>query len=241
MSPPDRPRTRTNRSGRPPGRETTRWARPLAALALAALGVACTERTGPAPVADAPPDVPTGVPAVAEPLAGSALAGSAGAPAATSAPGLAAGDPAPDVRFVAIDGTRPALRGLARATLVSFWATDCRICLAEGPELVALRARLAPRGFELVSVAMPYDRPDLVLGHVAASGWTHPVALDVDGATLAAFEPVSGTPTSFLIGPDATVLERWSGPTDFPALEARLDALLPPPPDPAPAARPPAG
>ena len=191
MRPPGRPRTRTNRSGRPPGRETTRWARPLAALALAALGGACTERTGPAV-------------------------------------GLVAGDPAPDVRFVAIDGTRPALRGLARATLVSFWATSCRICLAEAPELVALRERLAPRGFELVSVAMPYDRPDLVLGHVEASGWTHPVALDVDGRMLAAFEPVPGTPTAFLVGPGTTVLERWSGPTDVDALEARLDALLPP-------------
>ena len=142
--------------------------------------------------------------------------------------GLAVGDPAPDVTFTALDGARPALRGLADATLVSFWATDCRICLVEEPELAALRERLAPRGFELVSVAMPHDRPDLVLEHVAASGWTHPVALDVDGATLAAFEPVPGTPAAVLIGPDATVIGRWSGPTDVPALEARLDALLPP-------------
>ena len=230
MSPPDRPRTRTNRSGRPSGREATRWARPSAALVLAALGTACTERTGPAPVVAAAPDA---VPAAAE-----SVVEAAGAPATAPAPGLVAGDPAPDVRFVALDGTRPALRGLARATLVSFWATDCRVCLVEGPELVALRERLAPRDFELVSVAMPYDRPDLVLGHVEASGWTHPVALDVDGATLAAFEPVPGTPTAFLVGPDATVLERWSGPTDFPALEARLDALLPPAPAARPAARP---
>ena len=229
MSPPDRPRTRTNRSGRPSGRETTRWARPLAALALTALGVACTERTGPAPAIAPPPDAPSDAPSDAPPAAGTFVEpGAVPAAGPASAPGLVAGDPAPDVRFVAIDGTRPALRGLARATLVSFWATDCRICLAEGPELVALRERLAPRGFELVSVAMPYDRPDLVLGHVEASGWTHPVALDVDGRTLAAFEPVPGTPTAFLVGPDATVLERWSGPTDFPALEARLDALLPP-------------
>ena len=139
---------------------------------------------------------------------------------------LAVGDPAPDVTFVGIDGTRPRLAELGRAVLVSFWATDCRICLEEAPALAALRERLAPRGFELVSVAMPYDRPDLVLER--AGSWRHPVALDIDGATLAAFEPVPGTPTAVLVGPAGTVLARWSGPADVAALEARLDALLPP-------------
>ena len=110
--------------------------------------------------------------------------------------------------------------------LVSFWASDCRSCLAEAPALEALRERFAARGFELVSVAMPYDRPDLVLERAGA--WRHPVALDVDGSVLAAFEPVPGTPTGFLIGPDATVLERWSGPADLPALERRLESILAP-------------
>ena len=161
-------------------------------------------------------------------LAGACTNRTEGEAAATAPGGLAVGDPAPDVTFTAIDGSRPRLAGLADAVLVSFWASDCRACLAEAPALEALRERLAPRGFELVSVAMPHDRPDFVLER--AGRWRHPVALDLDGAVLAAFEPVPGTPTGFLVGPDGTVLERWSGPADVPALERRLDALLAPAP-----------
>ena len=175
---------------------------PAGALLAAALACGCG---GPAPDVGAP-----------------ASGGSAPAPP----PALEVGDVAPDVAFVALDGTRPRLRELGRAVLVSFWSTDCRICLEEAPALEALRTRFAPRGFELVSVAMPYDRPDRVLER--AGGWSHPVALDVDGATLRAFEPVPGTPTGVLVGPEGTVLARWSGPADVRALEARLDALLAP-------------
>lgn len=149
--------------------------------------------------------------------------------------GLRAGDAAPDVTFATLDGGRPVLGELARrgAVLVSFWASDCRICLGEAPELEALRERYAARGFEVVSVAMPYDRPDFVLETAGALGWNHPVALDIEGVVLAAFEPVPGTPTAFLVGPDDIVLTRWSGAADFPALERTLDALLPPLPPPA--------
>ena len=201
----------------PPGaRRAPAPSRPRATVALLAAGLLGACGGGGAGEASAPV------------ASGSAVPESAALAPAT--PALAVGDPAPDVVFVALDGSRPRLRELGRAVLVSFWSTDCRPCAEEAPALEALRARFAPRGFELVSVAMPYDRPDRVLER--AGGWPHPVALDVDGATLRAFEPVPGTPTGVLVGPEGTVLARWSGPADVRALAARLDALLPPAPGP---------
>lgn len=145
---------------------------------------------------------------------------------ADAAGALEIGDTAPDVTFRTLTGERPTLRGAQGPLLVNFWATSCVICLQEAPELVALRERLAPAGYEMISVAMPYDRPDAVLQLAQANGWTHPVAIDLDGAVLAALEPILGTPTNLLFGADGTLLERYVGRTDVAALEARINGLL---------------
>ena len=99
------------------------------------------------------------------------------------------------------------------------------------PELARLHADYAPRGFELVAVAMPHDRPDTVLELAEASALPFPVALDIDGRVLDAFEPVPGTPTSFLLAADGRVVARHVGPHDLPALRRLLDELLDDPPE----------
>lgn len=133
---------------------------------------------------------------------------------------------APDVIFRTLSGERLALRKASGPTLVSFWSTDCAICLAELPALADLHADFASRGFELVAVAMPYDPPNAVLELAEARALPFPVALDIDGAVLAAFEPIAGTPTSFLVDAGGRVIDKHVGPTDFPALRDTLDGLL---------------
>ena len=110
--------------------------------------------------------------------------------------------------------------------LVNFWASDCAVCLQEIPNLVALHADYAPRGFELVAVAMPHDPPNAVLELAEARELPYPVAIDIDGAVLAAFEPVPGTPTSFLVDAEGWVVERHVGALDVTALRGRLDGML---------------
>jgi len=133
---------------------------------------------------------------------------------------------APDVVFRTLDGDRLALREAFGPTLVGFWSTTCTICLAEMPALARLREDYAPRGFEFVAVAMPHDRPDAVLELAEAGAWAFPVAIDIEGVVLAAFEPVPGTPTSFLIDAAGQVVERHVGAHDIEALRRRLDRLL---------------
>ena len=105
-------------------------------------------------------------------------------------------------------GTELLRRG--HPTPLPLWSTAT---LLEAPEAIAeLHADYAPRGFELVAVAMPHDRPDQVLELAEARALPFPVALDIDGAVLAAFEPVVGTPTTFLIDPDGLFQHRFEGP-----------------------------
>ena len=133
---------------------------------------------------------------------------------------------APDVVFRTLDGERLALREARGPTLVNFWSTDCTVCLTEMPELARLHADYAPRGFDLVAVAMPFDRPDAVLEAAETQALPFPVALDIDGEVLAAFEPIPGTPTSFLIDADGRIVERHVGPSDIAALRRALERML---------------
>jgi peroxiredoxin len=134
----------------------------------------------------------------------------------------------PDLSYPAIDGRRigPAeLRG--KVVLVNFWATSCGVCVAEMPELSSLYREYAPRGLELLAIAMPYDRPDHVLHFAATRHLPFPVALDPMGAAVAAWGGVEATPLSWLVAADGRVVRRWLGRPDFARLRREIEGLLP--------------
>ncbi|MFK8080116.1 MAG: TlpA disulfide reductase family protein [Granulosicoccus sp.] len=110
--------------------------------------------------------------------------------------------------------------------LVSFWATDCAICVHEMPEMVALYDNYRAKGFELVAVAMPYDPPNRVLEMAEQEQWPFPVALDINGEAVDAFATVKGTPTNYLIDKNGRLIKRYVGAVPFDDLQSRLDSLL---------------
>ncbi len=135
--------------------------------------------------------------------------------------------PAPDARFVTIEGQTIRLadwRG--KVVLIEFWATSCVICLAEMPSLAALHRSLAPKGFEMVAVAMPYDRPDYVLDYARRHRPPFAIALDPVGAHVGAFGPVPGTPTRLLVDRDGRVIARQVGRADLPRLRELIERAL---------------
>lgn len=136
------------------------------------------------------------------------------------------GKPAPDVTFKTLKGQQLELRSLDKPVLVSFWSTSCGVCIAEMPDLIELYEDYAADGFELVAVAMPSDQPNRVLQMATEKALPYPVAIDLDGAVLAEFEPIRGTPTSFLISADGTVLNRHVGKMNIKKLRATLDDLF---------------
>jgi peroxiredoxin len=134
----------------------------------------------------------------------------------------------PDISLLTVDGaTLPlaALRG--RPLLVTFWATTCTSCVREIPHLVELYEDLAPRGLEIIGIAMHHDPPNQVLAMRKARNIPYPIALDLQAEAARAFGNVRVTPTSFLIAPDGRIVYRRTGVLDTTRLRQDILAMLP--------------
>jgi thiol-disulfide isomerase/thioredoxin len=135
---------------------------------------------------------------------------------------------APVVAFNLVDGqVLPSERLHGRVTLVHFWATTCGICMVEMPQLVQTYRDLHERGFDVVAVAMPYDRPDLVLDYRKRTQLPFSVAIDYTGEVNRAYGGIEGTPTSFLIDAQGHIVQRIVGAPDFTRLRADIESRLP--------------
>ncbi len=138
-------------------------------------------------------------------------------------------EPAPAATYKLIDGKQLTTSGLnGQYVLVNFWATSCVTCVAEMPRVVQTYQKYSARGFEVVAVAMSYDRADYVLNFVKTREIPFPVALDVDGSVARAYGNVKITPMFFLIDAQGQVIKRWVGKPDFDGLDRLLDQRLPP-------------
>jgi peroxiredoxin len=134
---------------------------------------------------------------------------------------------APAVTFTTLAGKpiiSEELRG--KVVLVNFWATTCEVCARELPQMVATYRTYAPRGFEVIAVAMPYDRPDWVVDYARREELPFTVALDFEGTINRAFGGVEATPTGFLIDKQGKILERIVGEPDFARLRKTIEREL---------------
>jgi thiol-disulfide isomerase/thioredoxin len=136
----------------------------------------------------------------------------------------------PDISVTSLTGETLRLAELrGRPVLINFWATSCHSCMDELPHLIELYRALAPRGLEIIAVAMPYDPPDRVLAVSRAKRIPYPVALDIRGETARAFGGIGVTPTSFLVAGNGEIIERIVGALDLERLHERIEPDLTPP------------
>jgi peroxiredoxin len=134
---------------------------------------------------------------------------------------------APDVEFTTLKGERIRLRDLrGHPVLVTFWASDCRGCIEEMPDLSSLHRDYAGRGFQLVAVAMRYDPPNRVVALAEAKPLSYPVALDPLGHIAEAFGRVQLVPNSFLIAPDGRIALHHLGRIRAEDLRAPIERML---------------
>jgi len=134
----------------------------------------------------------------------------------------------PDISLLTVDGETLQLGSLrGRPLLVTFWATTCASCIREIPHLAELYDELAPRGLEIIGIAMHHDPPNHVLAMRQARNIPYPVALDLQAGAARAFGNVRATPTSFLIAPDGRIVYRRTGSLDMARLRRDILGLLP--------------
>jgi peroxiredoxin len=136
---------------------------------------------------------------------------------------------APDVVFTTIKGEKVSLQSLkGSVVLVNFWAPSCAPCVREMPMLADAYARLHARGLDVIAVAVSYDPPNVVVDYAETRHLPFNVALDLDDSLEQAFGGLRAVPTTFLIGRDGRIAERFDGPLDSGKLQQLLARQLGP-------------
>ena len=114
-------------------------------------------------------------------------------------------------------------------TLLDFWGTWCKPCIAIIPELVDIHQRY-PK-LNLVSVAVEGSMDDLPklkkLTKELNMDWTHVCQLHGDTASVASSFDVSSFPTTIIIDPAGRIVYRGSGSNSTDKLKAKLEEIFP--------------
>lgn len=138
---------------------------------------------------------------------------------------------APDPPLTDTEGKRRSLKDFrGRLVLVNFWATWCRPCVIEMPELERLYAAYKDRGFVVVGISTDVQGPEFVKRYVTAKQFTFPAFSDPDGIRAGIPFRLVGVPASYLIGPDGALLgsvqgaRSWGGPAAMELIGALIDA-----------------
>jgi peroxiredoxin len=141
----------------------------------------------------------------------------------------AIGQPAPALAAKTIDGDPLALDDLrGKVVLVNVWATWCKPCERELPELAKLHRELSPQGFTVLGVSV--DKRQLlheVRSMVQGYQLEYPMLFDPETRAIDPWKVV-GYPTSVLVGRDGTIRWRRDGMIhpDDPDLARELEVAL---------------
>ena len=113
-------------------------------------------------------------------------------------------------------------------TLLDFWGTWCKPCIAIIPELVDIHQRY-PK-LNLVSVAVESSMDDLPklkkLTKELNMDWTHVCQLHGDTASVARSFNISSFPTTIIIDPDGKIIYRGSGSNSTDKLKAKFREIF---------------
>lgn len=115
-------------------------------------------------------------------------------------------------QFTFISGQQKKLSDYAgQWLLVNFWSVSCPPCFQEMPDLSRLHNELRDDNFQLIGVAMPYDRPDDIVATQQKMQLSYPVSIDITGEINQAFGIVRAIPSSYLLNPQGNVAKRYTG------------------------------
>jgi peroxiredoxin len=136
-------------------------------------------------------------------------------------------NPAPNISFKTIRNTDIQLQNLqGKVVLITFWASNCKSCLAEIEDLKSLYQDYHEQGLELFAISMYYDRPNYV---VAASKYhkiPYDIVLDLRGGIAKAFGQVQLIPTTFLIDTTGDIVYQTTGVFNLAEMQTRIQSLL---------------
>lgn len=135
---------------------------------------------------------------------------------------------APDFQLPDLAGHPVSLSDLSgNLVVLNFWATWCGPCIEEMPALERMAKRFAGRGLRVLAVSLDVGAPEEVAEFARGYGWNLPILLD-PLSTVGDLYAVRVMPTTYLIGPDGTILGRSFGAREWDGADALalLETLL---------------
>ncbi len=122
------------------------------------------------------------------------------------------GKPVPEVVINDLqDGNPASLKALAAASgkpvLVNMFASWCAPCIAESPQLAALR----DKGVTIIGIAWK-DDPKATLNFLAQHGNPYSQVLTDPDGRMALALGIQAVPETFVVAPDGTITDKISGP-----------------------------
>jgi peroxiredoxin len=123
---------------------------------------------------------------------------------------FAVGAPAPEIELMTPEGTMLKLSDLkGKVVMIDFWASWCRPCRAENPNVVRAYAKYKSAGFEIYGVSLDDKKPNW-LDAIAKDGLTWKHVSDLAGWKSAGAKTynVQSIPATFLIDKEGKILAR---------------------------------
>jgi thiol-disulfide isomerase/thioredoxin len=157
-----------------------------------------------------------------------ALALLAAAPAAITSGAPVTPAPAPAWKLLDVDGkpvTSAQFKG--KVVVLDFWATWCPPCKTEIPGYVKLQKKYADDGLVIVGVSVDTEGPAPVKKFMKDYGINYPIVMG-DDDIVAAFAPIEGYPTTFIIDRDGKIRNKKLGREATESYEKEILAVLKP-------------
>ena len=132
------------------------------------------------------------------------------------------GDKAPDFTVEMLDGSKVKLSSLrGKVVLINFWATWCKPCREEMPDLQSIYEE---RDDDVVILAINMDAHNDVEGFIDSYSVTFPVLLDENDQISDMYQIIS-LPTTYFIDEDGTIVQKHFGQITYEQLEEILQKI----------------
>lgn len=110
---------------------------------------------------------------------------------------------------------------------LNFWQTDCAPCAAEMPDMEIMSRVFKGKRFQMMPVSLDVDESE-VFRFYGEHSLTMPAYMD-PGKNAASKYSITGTPETFIIDGEGTVVRYYIGQQDWasPQMLAQLEKMIP--------------